>query len=300
MAVAPAPTKPEPPAATRRPVAVYTKIDYAWVDRHLVVDAAEMERWGAANASSLRPDLRHVLVRVPANATPAQEASAKKKATSILAQAKKGADFAKLAKTYSEDPSSKDRGGTLPGASVRTYVEEIQKAYASLAPGELDKELVRTSYGWHVLKKEKPTTANIEVAFRVRKSMAVATALAESLAEKLESRAPIHSLENAIREVVGPRAVSDAGALFHGVVSPNDFRQHAKLNDACASMLDVPENEVQLVAAKDGILVVRGDEGVPGRDTAEICPPPDVELADTEMVDSMPRFALLTAPLPRE
>jgi parvulin-like peptidyl-prolyl isomerase len=43
-----------------------------------------------------------------------QAAAKKKQLEQILKQARDGADFAKLAKTYSEDPNTKDEGGELP------------------------------------------------------------------------------------------------------------------------------------------------------------------------------------------
>lgn len=71
-------------------------------------------------------------------------------AEKILAQVKAGGDFAALAKKYSTDPGSKDKGGDL-GWPTTPYVPEFQKAVDTLKVGALS-GLVHTQYGWHIIK----------------------------------------------------------------------------------------------------------------------------------------------------
>ena len=54
----------------------------------------------------------HVLITVPEGAAPAARAAARAKAEDVLKQARAGVDFAKLARTFSDD-ASKGRGGDL-------------------------------------------------------------------------------------------------------------------------------------------------------------------------------------------
>ncbi len=56
---------------------------------------------------------RHILVSVADSATDKEKADAKARAEMILGQLKHGADFAKLAGQYSDDPGSKKNGGDL-------------------------------------------------------------------------------------------------------------------------------------------------------------------------------------------
>ncbi|MDD3102446.1 MAG: protein translocase subunit SecD [Patescibacteria group bacterium] len=80
---------------------------------------------------------------------------AKQKAESILQQAlQPNADFSKLAKQYSEDPGSKDKGGDLGWFAKGMMVPEFETAvFDQLKKGETTKTLVQTSFGYHIIKK---------------------------------------------------------------------------------------------------------------------------------------------------
>ncbi len=82
----------------------------------------------------------------------------KSKATadSLYAQLKAGADFASLAKKFSQDPGSKAQGGKLVISRGQT-VPEFDKAAFSLKTAELSKP-VKTQFGWHVIRAEKAVT----------------------------------------------------------------------------------------------------------------------------------------------
>jgi peptidyl-prolyl cis-trans isomerase D len=103
---------------------------------------------------------RHILVAVPAGATPAEKEAAHKKALDILKQAKSGADFAKLAAKYSDDPSNKFSGGDLGSFSRGQMVKPFEDAVFKMKPGELT--LVETSFGFHVVKLDGLTPAHVD------------------------------------------------------------------------------------------------------------------------------------------
>jgi len=73
-------------------------------------------------------------------------------ATGILQRAKAGEDFASLAKQYSADTFSAKKGGDVGWFSAGTMVPEFEKAALSLNPGEIYAQLVKTVYGFHVIK----------------------------------------------------------------------------------------------------------------------------------------------------
>ena len=93
----------------------------------------------------------HILIKVEKDATPAQDAAAKKKADEVFARAKKGEDFASLARQYSEDPGSKAQGGDLPPFARGAMVGAFEQAAFSMQPGEI-RGVVKSDYGYHVIK----------------------------------------------------------------------------------------------------------------------------------------------------
>ena len=83
---------------------------------------------------------RHILVKTEAEAT------------DIIAQIKKGGDFAKIAKEKSLDPGSKEKGGDLGWFSPAGMVKPFSDAVTTLKKGELTATPVQTQFGWHVIK----------------------------------------------------------------------------------------------------------------------------------------------------
>jgi parvulin-like peptidyl-prolyl isomerase len=73
-----------------------------------------------------------------------------KTAEEVLKKAKDGADFGKLAKEYSDDPGSKDKGGeyTFPRGQM---VPPFEAAAFSLKTNEIS-GIVTTSFGYHIIK----------------------------------------------------------------------------------------------------------------------------------------------------
>jgi len=86
--------------------------------------------------------------------------AAKARAQKLLDDLKAGADFAALAKQYSEDPSSGARGGDLGWFGKGKMVAPFEAAVEALQqPGALS-PLVATQFGWHIirLQERKPAT----------------------------------------------------------------------------------------------------------------------------------------------
>lgn len=79
---------------------------------------------------------------------------AKKTADETLKKALSGENFEELAKQYSEDPGSKDKGGDLDFAKKGMFVPEFDKVLfdENLAPGTVYPQLVESAYGWHIIK----------------------------------------------------------------------------------------------------------------------------------------------------
>lgn len=91
---------------------------------------------------------RHILMRTDAITT---EDNVRKTMNSIKRQLNKGADFAKLAAKYSQDPGSKNNGGDLGWASEGQFVPQFEKVMNSLAIKQIS-EPFRSQFGWHILQ----------------------------------------------------------------------------------------------------------------------------------------------------
>ena len=74
-------------------------------------------------------------------------------AKSLITQLDHGANFAALAKKYSVDPGSKDKGGDLGDwFSGQAMVPEFSAALATLKKGEITQQPVHSQFGWHVIQ----------------------------------------------------------------------------------------------------------------------------------------------------
>lgn len=73
----------------------------------------------------------------------------KKTAEKVLKLLKDGGDFSALAKEYSQDESTKDKGGDL-GWPTTAYVSEFEDALDKLGKGEMS-GLVKSPYGYHII-----------------------------------------------------------------------------------------------------------------------------------------------------
>jgi len=96
--------------------------------------------------------VRHILLLTQGK-TDAEKAEIRKKMEGILARAREGEDFAGLAKEFSEDPGSKDKGGLYEDTGRGTWVKPFEDAAFSVPVGQIS-DIVETSYGYHVLKIE--------------------------------------------------------------------------------------------------------------------------------------------------
>ena len=103
----------------------------------------------------------------------------KKKAEDVLKQAKKGAKFDELAKKYSEDPGTKDKGGDLGWIVQGQTVQEFEKAAFSQQPGSIS-DLVKTQYGFHIIKVLEKETAHTKPFDEVKDSIRAPLMLAKA------------------------------------------------------------------------------------------------------------------------
>lgn len=94
---------------------------------------------------------RHILIDFFDEEGNADTTAALAKITEIKNRVAAGEDFSELAKTYSEDPGSKEKGGDLGFFERRMMVKEFDEAAFNLNLNEVS-GIVQTPYGFHIIQ----------------------------------------------------------------------------------------------------------------------------------------------------
>ena len=113
--------------------------------------------------------LRHILVKL---SEVVSENDAQQRMTMIKERLDNGADFAELARQYSEDASAAS-GGDLGWVNPGDTVPQFEQAMNLLAPGEFS-EPVRTPFGWHliqVVERRKQDMTQEAARFKARQDI---------------------------------------------------------------------------------------------------------------------------------
>jgi peptidyl-prolyl cis-trans isomerase C len=110
---------------------------------------------------------RHILIKVPPEVSPTDEAKLKGKADDALKRAKQGEDFAGLATELSDD-GSKENGGDLGFFPRGRMVPAFEEVAFTLQPGQTS-DVVRSQFGYHIIKVEDRKTGRA-LAFDEAKS----------------------------------------------------------------------------------------------------------------------------------
>jgi peptidyl-prolyl cis-trans isomerase D len=157
------------------------KIKYLLLDREqarlkVTVQPNEIQRYYNDNIQQYQTPEQvrasHILFETAGK----DDAEVKKRAEDVLKQAKGGADFAELAKKYSEDKGSKVNGGDLDYFGRGRMVKEFEDAAFSMMPGQIS-DLVKSQFGYHIIKvvdKKAPSTRTLdEVRPQIQQQLAL-------------------------------------------------------------------------------------------------------------------------------
>lgn len=110
---------------------------------------------------------RHILIEVSADAASEEQEKEKAKAEELLQKARSGEDFAKLAKENSGDTGSAEYGGDYV-FSKGEMMPEFEEAAFNLEPGQIS-DIVKTDYGYHIIKLEEKYAKDQPVSLRCAK-----------------------------------------------------------------------------------------------------------------------------------
>ena len=124
------------------------------VDERIDVSDSEIEQYlddaKASSGSRSEYNLVHVLVRLPEQASPEQIEQARQKAEKARAESVSGADFAKIAASYSDAPDAL-QGGSMGWRAEDRLPEIFAGALKALRPGQTS-PVLRSPGGFHVVK----------------------------------------------------------------------------------------------------------------------------------------------------
>ena len=145
----------------RREIA-YVMLDRGELEKEIHLTEGEIKSYYDDNAAKFTHErqvrAQHILFSIAPDAPENEVEKVRAQAQKVLDEAKKGKDFGELAKKYSQDEASAKKGGELGFFSSKQMDPAFSSAAFALKPGEIS-DLVKTSYGFHIIKSEEVTEA---------------------------------------------------------------------------------------------------------------------------------------------
>jgi peptidyl-prolyl cis-trans isomerase D len=159
----------------KRQIKYFVLSDKNFADK-VTIDPAEIQRAYSANQNAYRiPErvkVRHILIETPKPGPDGKVDQkgiddARAKAQDVLKQIKATGDWAGLARKYSADPGSKDKGGELDWLSKGQTVPEFEKAAFGQSKGQIS-DPVQSSFGFHIIQTEDKEDAHMKPLAEVK------------------------------------------------------------------------------------------------------------------------------------
>ncbi len=117
------------------------------LEEELAVSEADIE---AAYQEDKTASVQHILLSTQGKSD-SEKVEIRKEMEGILARARQGEDFGELAKQYSDDPGSKEKGGLYEDFGRGRMVKPFEDAAFNVPVGEIS-DIVETRFGYHILK----------------------------------------------------------------------------------------------------------------------------------------------------
>lgn len=189
----------------------YAVIDLGKIEAAVQITHDELQSYYNQHRDQYRvPEqakVSHILIKTPLPGADGKvdekgTAEAQKRAEDLLKQLKAGANFEELAKKYSEDPGSAKEGGSLGWVPKGRTVPEFEKAAFSQPKGQIG-DLVKTSYGFHIIRVDDRQDAHLKTLDEVKDQIEPilkqqkAQQLAQKMAEDLAQAAKTQGLDAA-------------------------------------------------------------------------------------------------------
>lgn len=154
--------------------------------------------------------VKHILITT----TGRSEAEAKQRADEAYAKLKAGTPFAEVAKTYSEDVDSKDKGGVISHYEKGSVSESFDQAIQA-SHGEATQP-IKTNFGYHIIASEAPSTV---ASFDSLKAQ-----LTQQVQKKNAETASVEAINKLNEDVIGSDSLETVQQAIKGTTI-----EHAKL-----------------------------------------------------------------------
>ena len=215
----------------------------------------------------------HILIK-PESDSQADETAARQEAQRILNEILQGADFAEMARQYSDDPSS-SRGGDLGWFEEGRMVEPFENAVFNARSAGLINRVIETEYGYHLINVTEPASDRSFVVASIEREI---TPSDETRNEAYRKAALFASNSDNLEEFLNNAEEDSLTVLTADKVFKNDRRinnlanarpivrwafTEASVNDVS----DVFETENEYVVV---VLTDKTDEGLAGLEEVEM------------------------------
>lgn len=166
------------------------------VNKNIAVTDQEIKQYYDANKSEFQVPERvkasHILIAVPADASDSVKKEKKARAEEILAKIKKGEDFSELAKQYSDDAATKNRGGVIGFFSKGSKEAAFEEAAAKLKKDEVSSPVL-TGKGYDIIKVLETKAAETKSLEDSR----------SRISSKLEQKKRNEAIETLLKDIKG-------------------------------------------------------------------------------------------------
>jgi peptidyl-prolyl cis-trans isomerase C len=181
------------------------------VNKNIAVTDQEIKQYYDTNKSEFQVPERvkasHILIAVPADASESVKKEKKAKAEELLARIKKGEDFSELAKQYSDDTATKNRGGVIGFFSKGSKEPAFEEAVAKLKKDEVSSPVL-TGKGYDIIKvletKAAETKSLEESRSRISNKLEQKkrNEAIEALLQDIKGRTDVVIYEDALKKIV--------------------------------------------------------------------------------------------------
>jgi peptidyl-prolyl cis-trans isomerase D len=229
----------------------YLLADTNRIRSQIIPTEAELKkRYDASKEDYKRPEsahILHILIKVDPNAKAEEDAAAKAKAEGIVKQLRAGADFGKLAKDNSGDPSSSGKGGDMGFVERGMTVDPFDQAAFSIPLNTISDPIRSKEFGYHIIKVLERKPAGYRPFEEVRPML---SAQLSDQTSKDQARDAITKISAQMKQTK-PKTPAEFAALANDRVSSNDTQWFTK-TDAIPGVGNNPAVATWAFSGKQG------------------------------------------------